>query len=189
MSKSTVVNNLVGLGVAAVLLASVLLFAGAHSYVGCASRLLSGATPTDVFPPAMFRRLSTGIWHHRDLYLARVLAQECAAGAPGTRRVDREVLAAGAVKTLISLSQRETLGAVFFRADDDQAPGGRGLTRTALAEWGRPPADLSEPEMVWLFVVAQAPNCSRQRVTAEADRGFCANLYQSRLAEVSRLPS
>ena len=181
MSKSTVANTLVGIGVAIVLLVAGLAIFATNSYEECVSRLLSGASPSDVSPPPMYRRLSVAFWGHRDLYLARVLAQECAAGAPeGIRRIDREALALGAVKTLISSSQRQTLSAVYWRAPD----GDRGLTRAALAEWGRPPADLSELEMVWLFVVGQAPNCSRQRIIAEPDREFCLSLYQSRLAEL-----
>jgi hypothetical protein len=182
VSKSTVVQTLFGIVAAVVLLTAVLTIFAVSSYVDCASRLLGGASPSDVFPPPTFRRLAVEFWGHRDLYLARVLAQECAADAPGgTRRFDREALALGAVKTLINSSQRVTLSAVFLPAH-----GGRGLTHSALAEWGRPPADLNESEMVWLFVVGQEPSCSKQRGTAEQDRDFCASLYQSRLAELPR---
>lgn len=180
VSRSTAVNTLLGIGIAVVLLASVLAIVAVQSYVGCASRLLSGASPSDLFPPATFRRFAAESWQYRDLYLARVLAQECAADAPGgSRRYDRELLALGAVRTMISSSQRETLGAVLL-----PAPGGRGLTRSAMAEWGRPPADLNESEMTWLFVVGQQPRCSRHRASAERDRDFCANLHQSLLAEM-----
>jgi hypothetical protein len=182
VSKPIAVNTLIGIVIAVVLLVSVLAFVAARSYMDCASRLLSGASPSDLLPPTMYRRLSTKLWHHRDLYLARVLAQECAAGdRGGTRRFDRELLAAGVVKTMISPSQRETLGAIFGHRSPD---GGRGLTRAALAEWGRPPAELKELEMTWLFVVAQAPGCSKQRVTAKADPDVCASLYQSLLDEL-----
>jgi hypothetical protein len=182
VSKSTAVNTFLGIVIAVVLLAAVLAIVAVNSYVDCASRLLGGASPSDVFPPPTFRRVAVEFWGHRDLYLARVLAQECAADARGgTRRLDREAFALGAVKTLISSSQRVTLSAVFLPAH-----GGRGLTRSALAEWGRPPADLNESEMTWLFVVGQDPSCSKQRGPAESSRDFCASLYQSRLAQLSR---
>jgi hypothetical protein len=178
VSKSTVVHTLFGIVSAVVLLASVLAIFAVNSYVDCASRLLSGAHPTDVFPPPTYRRLAVAFWGHRDLFLARVLAQECAADARGgMRRFDREALALGAVKTLISSSQKQTLSAVFMPAH-----GGRGLTRSALAEWGRAPADLNESEMIWLFVVAQEPSCSKQRGAAEKDQDSCALLYESRLS-------
>lgn len=182
MRKSTVVQTLFGTVVAAVLLVAVLVIFAANSYVGCASRLLSGAPPADVFPPATYRRLAVPFWGHRDLFLARVLARECAADSRGgIGRFDRQVLALGAVKTLIDWPQRVTLSAVFMPVPG----GGRGLTRASLAEWGRPPADLDESEMTWLFVVSQQPDCSKHRV-AEKDRDACASLYQSLLDKLPR---
>lgn len=62
--------------------------------------------------------------------------------------------------------------------------------RLAQAEWGRPPADLDEREMTWLFVIGQVgPGCSRQRGLSEPGPQVCASRYQSLLAELPRLHS
>ncbi|HEX5716085.1 MAG TPA: hypothetical protein VF179_08000 [Thermoanaerobaculia bacterium] len=169
----------------AVLVVSARAFFAARSHVGCALRILGGAPPGDSSPPAMYGRLASAFWQHRDLYLARMLAQECTTGSPGgIRKAQRQLFALTVVKTRLSPSQREALGAVLLRAPD----GGRGLTRLAQAEWGRRPAGLNEQEMTWLFVIGQlGPGCSRQRALSEPDRQVCASRYQSLLAELPRL--
>lgn len=187
MRKSTVLQILGAIALAAVLLVSARAFFAARSHVNCALRILSGAPPGDQSPPVTYGRLASAFWRHRDLYLARVLAQECTTGSPGgIRKAQRQLLALTVVKTRLSPSQREALGAVLLRAPD----GGRGLTRLAQFEWGRPPADLNEQEMTWLFVLGQlGPNCSRQRAVSEPARQTCAIRYQSLLAQLPGLHS
>lgn len=185
MKKSTALKIIGAIALAAVLMVAASAIVASRSYVECASRLVSGAPPTDSSPPPSFRRLSAAFWGHRDLYLARVLARECATEARGgVSRLRRELLALGVVKARLDLPQRETLSAVLL-----PAPGGRGLTRLAQAEWGRAPAALNESEMTWLFVVGQMPSCSNQGDTSEPDRQICTRLYQSLLAELPRLNS
>jgi hypothetical protein len=187
MRRSTVLQILGAIALAAILIVSARAFFAARSHVDCASRILGGAPPGDSSPPAMYGRLASAFWRHRDLYLARMLVQECTTGAPGGMRgARRQLFALTVVKTRLSPSQREALGAVLLRAPD----GGRGLTRMAQVEWGRPPADLNEQEMTWLFVIGQlGPNCSRQRAISEPDRRDCASRYQSLLAQLPRLHS
>jgi len=96
--------------------------------------------------------------------------------------ISRELIALGAVKTMLDPYQRLTLGAVLFRT-----PGGRGLTYAAQTEWGRPPAALNESEMTWLFVIGQWPHCSKHRVIPEAERKECEDLYQSLLTRAALL--
>lgn len=185
MSKSTLLKILGAIAFAAIVAISARAIFVARSHVDCASRILSGAPPSDVSPPAAFGRLAPAFWQHRDLYLARVLARECTSDARGgMRRAQREAFALAVVKTRLSPAQREALGAVLL-----PAPGGRGLTHLAHVEWGRPPADLDEQEMTWLFVVGQRPSCSRQQAVSEPERQACASLYQSLLAELPRLQS
>lgn len=187
MRKSTVLQILGAIAFVAIVIVSARAFFAARSHVDCASRILSGAPPSDQSPPATYGRLANAFWQHRDLYLARVLAQECSPGAGGgLRKAQRQALSLAVVKTRLSPSQREALGAVLLPSPD----GGRGLTRLAQAEWGRPPTDLNEQEMTWLFVIGQlGPGCSRQRALSEPDRQVCASRYQSLLAELPRLRS
>jgi hypothetical protein len=185
--KSTVLQILGAIALVAILVVSARAFFAARSHVDCAERILGGAPPGDQSPPAAYGRLANAFWRHRDLYLARVLAQECTTGAPGRmRKAQSQLFALSVVKTRLSPSQREALGAVLLRAPD----GGLGLTRLAQAEWGRPPADLDEKEMTWLFVIGQlGPGCSRQRAASEPDRQACADRYQSLLAQLPGLRS
>ena len=187
MRKSTLLQILGAITLAAILIVSARAFFTARSQVSCALRILGSAPPSDQSPPATYSRLAAAFWQHRDLYLARVLAQECTPDAGGAlRKAQRQALSLAVVKTRLSPSQRESLGAVLLQAPD----GGRGLTRLAQAEWGRPPADLDEQEMTWLFVIGQmGPGCSRQRALSEPDRQVCASRYQSLLAELPRLRS
>lgn len=92
--------------------------------------------------------------------------------------MQRQLLALSATKTQISEPQRERLASVLIPAQ-----GGRGITRLAHAEWGRPPEALSESEMTWLFVVGQMPDCSKRLATSETDNQVCARLYESLLAQ------
>lgn len=184
MKKSTA---LAILGVMALALAALVVarsVVAARSYVDCAARVLSGAPPTDASPPAVFRRLQPVIWRARDLYLARVLARECNTGPQGgVDRVRHEVFALGVVKTSLSSSQRESLAAMLLPAHS-----GRGITQSAQAEWGRPPADLNESEMTWLFVVGQRPTCSNQLTLSEGERQECAEIFE-RWSKLPRPPS
>ena len=69
-------------GVLALLAVLALSFRGmlaARSQVDCALRIIGGAPPGDQSPPAMYGRLAQAFWQHRDLFLARTLARECAA--------------------------------------------------------------------------------------------------------------
>lgn len=183
MRKSTALKIVVAIALATALLIAARAVVAARSYVECSAQILSSAPPSDSSPPATYRRLSLAFWHNRDLFLARMLAQECGAEARGDgRNLRRQVFALGVVKTRLSLSQREALGAVLM-----PSPGGRGLTQAAQTEWGRSPASLSEAEMTWIFVVGRSPSCSKLRATPEQDRQGCASLYQSLLAEIPRL--
>jgi hypothetical protein len=175
MKRSVALGILVVIALAVALLIATRSGAGAQAYVDCASRVLSGASPTDSSPPANFRRLAPRLWSKRDLYLARVLARECTSEPrSGVGRVRHELFALGAIKSVLSSSQRESLAAVLLPAH-----GGRGITRSAQAEWGRPPADLSDSEMTWLFVVGQRPDCSKRLTTSERERQTCAQIFKS----------
>ena len=187
MRRSAVLQILGAIALVALLIVSARAFFAARSHLDCAERILGGAPPSDQSPPATYGRLAPAFWQHRDLYLARMLAQECTTGpAGGMRKAQRQLLILCVVKTRLSPSQREALGAVLLRAPD----GGRGLTRLAQAEWGRPPADLDEKEMTWLFVIGQmGPGCSRQRALSGPDRQVCEDRYQSLLAQLPALRS
>jgi hypothetical protein len=187
LKKSTVVKALGAIVLVAILIIAAGAMRASQSYVDCASRIVRSAPPTDARPPATFLRLSRAFWGHRDVYLARVLARECMGDGHQDRDGwKRQMFALGVVKGRLSFPERQTLESILFHAH-----GGRGLTRSAHAEWGRPPASLSEPEMTWLFVVAQNPGCSKQRPDSksEPDRQFCEQLYQSLLAQLPRLHS
>ena len=179
---------------AAVLSASLLLAAlvvlvntirAAGSYLDCAARLISEAPPGDRLPSERFRRLSRAFGAPSDLYLSRVLANECAKDS-GTapRRFGRRLAALGSLKALLPLDQRENLDAVFLPAH-----GGRGLTHSARTEWGRLPDALTDAEMTWLFVVGQLPTCSRTGTAPERDRQACAYNYKLLLSKLPRLDS
>lgn len=182
MKKSTAVKALGAIVLVLFLIAAIGAILTARSYENCVSRIIRSAPPTDVRPPATFLRLSRVFWGHRDLGLARVLENECVSDKhKGLRKLGGQAFALGMVKGWLSWPQRMTLSSILLPAH-----GGRGLTRSAQAEWGRPPASLSEPEMAWLFVVSQEPSCSKQRPDSEADWQVCANLYQGRLAQIPR---
>lgn len=185
MKKSTVLTILGAIALAVALFVATRSIMAVRSYVDCASRVLSGASPTDSSPPATFRRLAPALWRKRDVYLARVLARECTSGPrSGVDKVRHELFALGAIKASLSSAQRESLAAVLLPAH-----GGRGITRSAQAEWGRPPADLSDSEMTWLFVVGQMPSCSTRLTASERDRQTCARLFESLSANLPRPPS
>lgn len=182
MKKPAIVKVLGIIVLVAVLLAAAGAVVATRSYVDCVSRIVRSASPTDARPPATFRTLSRVFWGHRDVYLARVLARECTSdGHDGTRGWGSQLFALGVVKGRLSFPERQTLSSILLPTH-----GGRGLTRAAHAEWGRPPASLSESEMTWLFVVGQMPSCSKQRPDSEPDRQICADLYQSLLARIPR---
>jgi hypothetical protein len=182
MKKSTVVKALGAILLSAVLLAAVGAVTTAQSYAECVSQIIRSAPPTDSRPPALYRDLSRVAWGHRDVFLARVLARECTSeGGGGLRRLGSQLFGLGVIKARLSLHDRQTLSSIFFLTPG----GGRGLTRAAQEEWGRPPASLNESEMTWLFVVGQAPSCSK-RVGSEADRQVCEQIYQSLLARLPR---
>ena len=181
MKKSTVVKALGAIALVTVLLAAVGSIVTARSYADCVSRIVQSAPPTDARPPATFQRLSRVFWGHRDVGLARILVHECTSDEPrGLRRLGSQTFALGVVKGRLGWPERMALSSIFLPAH-----GGRGLTRSAHAEWGRPPASLSESEMAWLFVVGQEPSCSKQRPDSESDRQVCAQIYQGRLAQLS----
>ena len=186
IKKSIIVKVLCAIVLVAVLIAAAGAMNATQSYVQCASRIVSSAPPTDSRPPAAFPRLARVFWQHRDLYVARVLARECKnEGGKGMRRFGSELFALGVVKARLSLPDRETLSSILLPVFG----GGRGLTRAAHVEWGRPPASLSESEMTWLFVVGQMPSCSKRKANSEPDRQTCERLYQSLLAQTPRLHS
>ena len=181
MKKSTVIKTLCAVVLVAVLIAAAGAMRAARSYRDCASRIVESAPPADARPPAMFLRLSRVPWGHRDLGLARILAHECtSAGKNGTDGWGSRTFAIGVVKGWLSWPERLRLSSVLLPAH-----GGRGLTRSAQAEWGRPPESLSESEMAWLFVVGQEPGCSKRRPDFESNRQFCEQLYQGRLAQIA----
>ena len=181
MKKSTVVKAICAIVLVAVLIAAVGAIGAVRSYKDCASRIVESAPPTDARPPAMFLRLSRVLWGHRDLGLARILVHECThAGKNGTDGWGSRMFAFGLVKGRLSRPERLRLSSVLFPAH-----GGRGLTRSAQAEWGRPPESLSESEMAWLFVVGQEPGCSKRRPDFESHRQVCEQLYQGRLAQIA----
>lgn len=174
MKKSTALAILGVMALALTVLVVARSMAAARSYVDCAARVLSGAPPTDASPPKAFRRLQPVIWRTRDLYLARVLARECNTGPQGgVDRVRQELFALGVVKSSLSSPLRESLAAMLLPAH-----GGRGITQSARAEWGRLPADLNESEMTWLFVVGQRPTCSNRLTLSEGERQACAEIFE-----------
>jgi hypothetical protein len=177
VKKSTVVKALCAIALVVVLVIAVGAMRAAQSYMDCASRIVTSAPPTDARPPAIFLRLSRAFWGHRDLGLARILAHECT--SDGKSGWGSQMFALGVVKGRLSWPERLTLSSILLPAH-----GGRGLTRSAQAEWRRPPARLSESEMAWLFVVGQEPSCSKQRPDSESDRQVCAQIYQGRLAQI-----
>jgi hypothetical protein len=174
MKKSTVAAALAVGVLLAILAVGVSLIRAARPYADCASRLIREAPPGDRLPPERFRRLSHAFGAPPDLYLSRVLANECTKD-PGTgpRRFRRRLAALGTLKMWFPLKQREDLDAVVI-----PARGGRGLTRSAWTEWGRPPEALTDAEMTWLFVVAQIPTCSRAGEVPERDRQACDYNYK-----------
>lgn len=182
MRKSTVVAVLLASFLLAALAVIVNVIRASSAYVDCASRLISEAPPGDRVPPESYRRLSRAFGSTHDMYLSRMLANECAQD-PGTapRRFGRRLAALGTVKAWLPLEQRENLDAVVIPAH-----GGRGLTRSAQAEWGRPPEALTDAEMTWLFVVAQIPTCSKAGVVSERDRHACSYNYQLLLSKLPR---
>lgn len=185
MKKSAALANLGAIALAAVVLVMIWAIVAARPYVDCASRILGGASPTDSSPPATFRRLAPVFWPKRDLFLARALPRECTTGLrSGVDKVRHELFALGVLKASLSSSQRESLAAVLLPAH-----GGRGITHSSQAEWGRPPADLSDSEMTWLFVVGQRPTCSARLTTSEQERQGCAQLFETLIARLPRPPS
>lgn len=178
MKKSTALGLLGAIALAGALLVVTWFLRAAPVHVDCASRILSSAAPTDSSPPAAFHRLAPALWSKRDLYLARVLARECTSDSwSGADRVRHEIVVLGVIKAHLSQSQRESLAATLLPAH-----GGRGITHSARAEWGRPPADLSDSEMTWLFVVGQRPSCSKRAATSERESQECARLFESLMA-------
>jgi hypothetical protein len=180
MKKSTVIMTLLASLLLAVLAVGVSLIRAARSYADCASRLIREAPPGDRLPPERFRRLSHAFGAPPDLYLSRVLANECTK-EPGTGplRFRRRLVALGILKGWFPSEQRENLDAVVI-----PARGGRGLTRSAWTEWGRPPEALTDAEMTWLFVVAQIPTCSRAGEVPERDRQACDYNYKFLLSKL-----
>jgi hypothetical protein len=150
-----------------------------RSYLGCASRLMSEASPGDRVPPESFHRLSRALRVKTDLYLSRVLAQECKELGTAHRGFGRRLVALGTLKAQLPLDQRENLDAVLLPAH-----GGRGLTYSAQTEWGRPPEALNDAEMTWLFVVGQIPSCSRSGTVPERDRQACDYNYKLLLSKL-----
>lgn len=180
MKKSAVIKVLGAIVLVAVLVVAAATMSATRAYADCVSRIVKSAPPTDVRPPATFLRLSRAFWGNRDLGLARILAHECTNdGKNDTGRWGSQMFAVGMVKGRLSWPERLRLSSILLPAH-----GGRGLTRSAQAEWGRPPASLSEAEMAWLFVVGQEPSCSKQRPDSESDRQVCAQMYQWRLAQI-----
>ena len=185
MKKSTAVAILSVALLVAALAISVNAVMASRSYLDCALRLTSEAPSGDRLPPESFRRLSRVFWGKRDVYLARVLARECAnepGKAPGGLR--RQAIVLGTLSVRLPSDQRENLAATFMPAYS-----GRGLTHSARTEWGRPPEALNDSEMTWLFVVAQDPNCTRARAVPEQDQQHCADVYERMLSELRSLDS
>jgi hypothetical protein len=180
MKKSTVVAALAAILLSAALAVGVIAVRASRPYLECASRLASEAPPGDRLPPESFHRLSRALGRTHDMYLSRVLANECSkelGTAPS--RFGRRLVVLGALKAWLPSDQRETLDAVFLPAH-----GGRGLTHSAQAEWGRPPEALTDAEMTWLFVVGQIPTCSRTGVVPEEDRQACDSNYNLLLSKL-----
>jgi hypothetical protein len=185
VKKSTAVAVLAVILLLAALTASFNAVVASRSYMSCASRLASEAPPEDRLPPESFRRLSRELWGKRDMYLSRLLANECAED-PGTapRRFGRRLAALGTLVARLPSDQRENLAAILIPAH-----GGRGLTYSAQTEWGRPAEALTDAEMTWLFVVGQAPGCSRTRAVPERDQHFCASTYERLRSQLRTLDS
>lgn len=182
MKKSTVVAVLLAVLLLAALAVSFNAVRASRSYLACASRLASEAPPGDRSPPESFRRLSRELMPRRDLYISGVLARECAKElGTAPRGFGRRMALLGALKAQLSSDQRESLAAILIAGR-----GGRGLTHSALTEWGRPPEALTDAEMIWLFVVGTNPNCSRAGVVPERDKEFCSHNYELRLSRLRR---
>lgn len=179
MKKSTAVAVLSTILFLAALAVSFKAVLASRSYLDCASRIISEAPPGDRVPPESFRRLSRVFWEKRDVYLSRLIANDCAE-EPGTApgRFERRLTALGTLKARLPSDQRESLAAILI-----PAYGGRGLTHSAQTEWGRPPGALTDAEMTWLFVVGQSPSCTRTRTVPERDRQFCASTYERLLSQ------
>jgi hypothetical protein len=178
MKKSTVVTVLSLILLLGAIAAGFNAVLASRSYVECAARLTSEATAGDRMPPERFHRFLRAIWGKRDVYLARVLERECAQETGSAlRRFGSQMTALGSIKARLPADQRESLAAIFI-----PGKGGRGLTRSAQTEWGRPPEALDDAEMTWLFVVALEPSCSRAGVVPEEYRKFCADTYERQLS-------
>lgn len=185
MKKSTALVVLSVILLSAALAVGVNSVRVSRSYLDCASRLMSEAPPGDRVPPESFHRLSRALRGKTDLYLSRVLAQECTKELDtAPRGFGRRLIALGTLKAQLPLEQRENLDAVLL-----PARGGRGLTHSARTEWGRPPETLTDAEMTWLFVVGQIPNCSRSGTVPERDRRACDYNYKLLLSKLRSLDS
>lgn len=77
MKKSTVVAVLSLIVLLAVLSVSVKAVRASRSYLDCASRLAGKAPPGDRLPPESFHRLSRVLESKPEMYVSRVLANEC----------------------------------------------------------------------------------------------------------------
>lgn len=185
MKRSSAVTVLSAVLLLAVLVVGFNSVLVSRSYLECASRLASEAPPGDRLPPESFRRLSRVFWSKSEIYLSRVLANECPKeDGTAPRRFGRRLVALGTLAARIPSDQSEKLAAVFIPAYK-----GRGLTHSARTEWGRPPEALTDTEMAWLFVVGQSPSCSRAGVVPERDRQFCADTYERLLSDLRSLGS
>lgn len=169
MKNSTAIAILSVILLFAALVVGVNLIRARQPYLACASRLVNEAPPEDRSPPESFHRLSRAFRTTPDMYLSRVLANECTKD-PGSapRRFRRRLVALSTLKAWLPLDQRETLDAVVLSAH-----GGRGLKYSAHQEWGRPAEALTDAEMTWLFVVGQIPTCTRNGAVPERDRQAC----------------
>jgi hypothetical protein len=169
VKKSTIAAILSGGLLVAVLAIGIFTLLASRPYASCAARIVSQAPPGDRMPPESFRRLARVFWSKHNLYLSRVIANECTKD-PGTAlgRFGRRVTALSTLEAQLPQDQIERLAAALLPAN-----GGRGITHSAKVEWGRPPEALNDEEMTWLFVVGQSPTCSRAGVVPERDRQYC----------------
>ncbi|MFL6193349.1 MAG: hypothetical protein ACJ75H_04215 [Thermoanaerobaculia bacterium] len=185
MKRSTIAAILSSALLVAVLTVCVVVLLASRSYAGCASRIVSQAPPSDRMPPERFRRLARVFWSKHNLYLSRVIANECTKD-PGTAlgRFSRRVTALSTLSARLPPDQTETLAAVLIPAN-----GGRGITHSARTEWGRPPEALNDAEMTWLFVVGQSPTCSRAGVVPERDKPYCDETSKRMFGELREMNS
>ena len=183
MNKSTAPRVLLAFGALAALSFGTVSFMAARSYVTCAVELLSEAPASDSNPPESFRRQARTLWGKRDIFVARALVEKC---GWETRSIflPRPVSALVGMRARLAPPQREALAATLIHAH-----GGRGITRLASEEFGKPPRELSESEMAWLFVVGQRPTCSQRLEPSDAERKACSSIHEGLLARLAAAAS